>query len=171
MEGQQNAPLGAILRLRAPQPRWGAATPEAGERSVRRNPKTPRCERFQGSKCRSGLVSRARMGLPRGYTVPRQKDAGSPGAGRLRSPRRAAEGARPAPGGPAQLLRGLRGRGRLCLVLSIPRGEPYAGPGKKLSVSREDAHIRRNPLGDLVRVSAVTFVCSHSRAKQQCTWP
>lgn len=43
--------------------------------------------------------------------------------------------------------------------------------GKKLSVSREDAHIRRNPLGDAVRVSAITFVCSHSRGKQQCTWP
>lgn len=32
-------------------------------------------------------------------------------------------------------------------------------------------NIRRNPLGDAVRVSAVTFVCSHSRGKQQCTWP
>lgn len=160
-----------------PSPRWGAAAPEAGEHCVRRKPKTPRRECFQRS-----LAFRARCVYGADILSPTRIALGKPGAGRVRSRRRAAEGAHPTLGGARPRPRVLdtclaparpsAAPGQVCLLLSIGRGEPYTGPGEKLlSVSREDTNIRRNPLGDTVRVSAVTFVWSHSQRKQQCTCP
>lgn len=77
-----------------PSPRWGAAAPEAGEHCVRRKPKTPRRECFQGS-----LAFRARCVYDADILSPTRIALGKPGAGRVRSRRRAAEGAHPTLGG------------------------------------------------------------------------